>query len=221
MAPGWRLQVSTPSDRVFTDAADYDAVIRTLDPAYRVLIGSSSNAPSTLRVSASGVDASGALGAEDVIVAGTLALPGFPDVAAELARLAIPAGSNAIADSNVLARHIAEVLPVPVGGTGLAAVAPGALLFGSADPSALAADAGLAFDAARGVLSASNYTAGARVHAFEELLIGRPGGSRFRFFVDPSNNLAVSAIDAADSEIALVNFADVAALLSNVAVYAP
>ena len=347
MATGWRLSTSTSNDQVFTDAGEYDALFRTVSTSHRLLFGASSNVASTLAVSSSNAAITG-----DLLVAGTsysdslvvnnnLRVGFIPDVEAAINNISVGGGlavgavtSNAIANSNVLARHIqnasildqhiAGVLSVGIGGTGVSNVTAGSVLFGDgANP--LATHAALAFDRATETLAASNlfvtgaarvggvpdleatlsnladgsailadavsnvhlsdacvltsniadrsvteaklagvlsvgiggtgvsnvaagsvlfgdganplrttpdlsfhepdsnlstanYTASNRVHTHNDLVIGKPGAQRYRFFVDSAKNLAASSIDENGVEAAYINFGDLVALLSNVRV---
>ena len=178
MATGWRLSTSTSNEQVFTDAAEYDAVFRTVSSSQRLLFGTSSNVASTLAVSSSAVTVNG-----DLVVSGDsyanshvvntiLQVGAIADVEAAINNISVGGGlsagavtSNVIADSNVLSRHIADgsvtepklagVLSVGVGGTGLSNVSPGRIVVGDGS-GPLITHSSLGFDAPTVTLAASN-----------------------------------------------------------------
>jgi hypothetical protein len=143
--------------------------------------------------------------------------------------------SSHIADSNVLARHIAdsnvrlahlaEVISVPLGGTGLSALPSGEIPFGGAAGGApLGHGAALRYDASTSNLEAVNVAVEQRAHVRESLLIGEPGGARYRLFVAPGGGssdgeLRLSRINAAGEERFFLNLGDLERLLSTVALY--
>ena len=178
MATGWRLSTSTSNDQVFTDAGEYDAIFRTESMSQRLLFGASSNVASTLAVSASNAAITGDLLVTGVsysdshVVNNNLRVGFIPDVEAAINNISVGGGlgvgavtSNVIASSNVLARHIqngsildqhiAGVLSVGIGGTGVSNVSAGSVLFGDGT-NPLATHAALAFDRATETLTASN-----------------------------------------------------------------
>jgi hypothetical protein len=140
-------------------------------------------------------------------------------------------GTTALADGCVTTAKIAAgavtpakisgVLPATVGGTGVSALPSNAVPYGSVAAGGiqvLGADASrLSFDPATATLTASNASVPGRLHAFTDIVAGKPGGVRFRLTVD-GGELVMTKISAAGVESPYINFKDLKAIVDNIAV---
>jgi hypothetical protein len=242
---GLWIQSSASDNDIFTDSKQFDGVIRTENLGSRILFGFSNNSQSAVAISTDAVSGhamsvSGKLAvAGDLLVASRATGGGAPvniAVAIEDLRKAgiTPGGvgTSALADGCVTTAKIAAgavtpanisgVLPVTVGGTGISALPSNAVPYGSVTAGGLqvlATDASrLFFEPATATLTASNASVPGRLHAFSDIVAGKPGGVRFRLTVDGGGDLVMTKISAAGVETPYINFKDVKAIVDNIAV---